>query len=128
MRRKEIFTETVALTTAANGIGAAYSNHLTGRLIEIRYTKTDFADGSTMAVSLDDPFLYICWQEANVNASTVRRPMAQAHSILGAALHYNDEGDEPVVVPYILTGKRIKVAIVAGGATKTGTFTFVYEN
>src|SRR3990172_11056313 len=41
----------VTVTTAADGSATAYSGVLTGKLSQIRYVKTDFADGSTFTIT-----------------------------------------------------------------------------
>ena len=121
-----IFTDVVTVTTIADGTATAYSNHITGRLLEIRYVKTDYAAGVDFTITTETTGQGL-WTESDVNASTVRRPLAASHGAAGTALNYNDESDEPVCVPIYIAGERVKFVLAQGGDTKTGTFTIVYE-
>lgn len=95
---------------------------VTGRLVNLIYTKTDFADGVDFTITSEDGGQTL-WTETNVNASKTVAPMQAAHSTAGVALTYNST--EPLVVPVYLAADRIKIVIASGGTTKTGTFTAV---
>lgn len=110
----------VAITTDASGDGTAYTPVVTGRVISIRYVKTDYADGVTVAITAEATGEGI-WSEAAVNASATRAPRAATHSILGAAALYAAGG--AAVLDHVVVAKdRIKIVVSAGGNTKTGTF------
>lgn len=115
----------VTVTTAADGSATAYSGVLTGKLSQIRYVKTDFADGSTFTITSEATGETL-WTETAVNASATRAPRQATHSVLGAAALYAAAG-AAVNDQIALALDRIKIVIAAGGATKTGVFHFVLE-
>jgi len=120
----------VTVTTAADGSATAYiggadgAGTLTGRVITIIYTKTDFADGSTFTVTSEATGEGI-WTETGVNASAVRAPRQPTHgNDDGVTAKYASGGT--LVRDYIvLANDRIKIVISGGGNAKTGAFTVV---
>lgn len=118
-----IARHTVAVTTASDGSATAYTSEpVTGRVLGIVYTKTDFADGSTMTVTGETTGVAI-WAETGVNATATRYPRAQVCGATGTALTY--DGTRIVAEPVPLAGERVKIVIASGGATKTGTFSIL---
>jgi len=115
----------VTVTTAADGSATAYSEVLTGRLSQVRYVKTDFADNSTFAITAEATGETL-WGESNVNASATRAPRQATHSTAGAASLYAAAG-AAVNDKIALANDRIKIAITSGGDTKTGVFHFVLD-
>lgn len=115
----------VAVTTAADGSATAYSEVVTGKLSQIRYVKTDFADASTFTITAEATGETL-WSESNVNASATRAPRQATHSTAGAASLYA-AGGAAVNDKIALAQDRIKIVIAAGGNVKTGTFHFVLE-
>jgi hypothetical protein len=116
---------TVSVTTAADGSATAYSGVVTGRLSQIRYVKTDFADGSTFTITAEATGETL-WTESAVNASATRAPRQATHSTAGAAALYA-AGGTAVNDKIALALDRIKIVIASGGNVKTGTFHFVLE-
>ncbi len=112
----------VAVTTAADGSATAYSDPVNGLLSQIRYVKTDFADGSTITITADETGETL-WTEANVNASATRAPRVGTHTTAGVASLYAAAG-VAVNDKIAITG-RIKIVIASGGNAKAGTFHFV---
>ena len=115
----------VTVTTAADGSATAYSDVLTGKLSQIRYVKTDFADNSTFAITAEATGETL-WGESNVNASATRAPRQATHGTDGTASLYAAAGTA-VQDKIALANDRIKIVIASGGATKTGVFHFVLE-
>lgn len=115
----------VTVTTAADGSATAYSDVLTGKLSQIRYVKTDFANGSTFTITAEATGETL-WTESNVDASATRAPRQATHSTAGAAALYAASGTA-VNDKIALAIDRIKIVIAAGGDTKTGVFHFVLE-
>lgn len=115
----------VTVTTAADGSATAYSDVLTGKLSQIRYVKTDFANGSTFTITAEATGETL-WTESNVDASATRAPRQATHSTAGAAALYA-AGGAAVNDQIALAIDRIKIVIAAGGDTKTGVFHFVLE-
>lgn len=113
--------ETVVVTTDASGDGTSYSAVITGKIKTIVYVKTDFADTVDFAITLEGTGEGL-WSEDNITASTVRAPRQPCHSQVGAALHYNDADDCPVVDHIVATNDRVKIVVANGGDTKAGTF------
>jgi hypothetical protein len=116
---------TVSVTTAADGSATAYSDVVTGKLMQVRYVKTDFDNGSTITITAEATGETL-WAESNVNASATRAPRQATHSTAGAASLYA-AGGEAVLGQIGLAKDRIKIVIASGGNVKTGTFHFIVE-
>lgn len=114
----------VSVTTAADGSATSYSSTVTGVLQQIRYVKTDFADGSTFTITAEATGETL-WTESAVNASATRAPRQATHSTAGAASLYA-AGGAAVTDGIGLAVDRVKIVIASGGNTKTGTFHFVF--
>lgn len=112
----------VTVTTAADGSATAYSDPVNGLLSQIRYVKTDFADGSTITITSDETGETL-WGETGVNASTTRAPRQATHSTAGAASLY--AGGGAAVNDRIAVTGKIKIVVASGGNAKTGVFHFV---
>lgn len=114
----------VVVTTASDGSATAYSDPIDhGFLNQIRYLKTDFADGSTFTITAEATGETL-WTESAVNASATRAPRQATHSTAGAAALYAATGTA-VNDKIAISNDRIKIVIASGGATKTGTFHFL---
>lgn len=112
---------TVAVTTAADGTATAYtSNAVTGAILMVKYTKTDFADGVDFTITTEDTGQNI-WVDTNINASETVYPRVPTHDTAGAALLYAS-GGTAVTDRLFAVGERIKIVIASGGVTTTGTF------
>jgi len=111
---------TVALTSAANQTGTAYSPYITGFIETIQYVKTDYADGVDFTITAEATGETI-WTEANVNAAVIKHPRAATHTTLGAAALYAAAGT--AVTDRIAVGAdRVKIVLAQAGATKSGSF------
>jgi hypothetical protein len=118
----------VTVTTAADGSATAYlggadGNPLTGRIINLVYAKTDFADGVDFTITADGTGQTI-WTQSDVNASATVAPRQPTHSTAGVASLYAS-GGVAVNDHIVLAADRIKIVIANGGDTKSGTFTVV---
>lgn len=109
---------TIAVTTDASGDATGYSENITGQILEVHYTKTDFDDGSTFAVTLEKTGETV-WSESAVNASTVRRPRQTMHDSAGA-----DQTTYAETVAAV--NDRVKWVVSSGGNVKSGTLEIVY--
>lgn len=112
---------TVELTTVDGG-ATGYTPVVTGRVLGVIYTKTDFANGVDVDVTAEATGQTI-WDEDNVDASATVYPRRQVHSTAGVALTL--EGTEPVVEPVVVVHERIKVVVANAGDGKTGSFTVI---
>lgn len=116
----------VSVTTIADGSATAYSSEVvTGKLSQIRYVKTDFADGSTFTITSEATGETL-WTETGVNASATRAPRQATHGTDGVASLYAAAGTA-VQDKIALANDRIKIVIANGGNVTTGTFHFVLE-
>lgn len=115
-------TFSVAVETDADGAAEAYSPQIGGMLSQIRYVKTDFADGVDFTITAEDTGETL-WTESDVNASKTVAPRQATHSTSGVAALYAGGGS--AVNDMIAVSGRIKIVIASGGDTKAGTFHFV---
>lgn len=109
----------VTLTTDAEGAAVGYTPAVVGQVCAVHYVKTDFADGVDVDVTGEDTGQVI-WSQDDVNASAVVAPRQASHTTAGVAALYA-AGGAAVLAP-IVVAERIKIAVAAGGDTKTGTF------
>ena len=114
---------TVTLTTDGSGDAIGYTNVLNGELVNIIYTKDDFADGVDFAITGETSGLSL-WEEDNVNAAKTVSPRQPAHSQAGAALLYAAAGTA-VTNPIALASERVKIVVAQGGDTKSGTIDII---
>lgn len=110
----------VTVNTASDGTATAYSPRLSGKVHQIEYVKTDFADGVDFTITGEATGVSL-WAESNVNASAVRHPRAPTHSQAGVAALYAS-GGTAVGEPVALGSDRVKIVIAQGGNAKVGTF------
>ncbi len=110
----------VSLTTAVGGGVTGYTPVVTGRILQIVYTKTDFADGVDFAVTGETSGVNI-WTEDNVNATATRAPRQATHTTAGVAALYAAAGQ--AVLDHVgIAQERVKIAVTNGGDAKTGVF------
>lgn len=110
----------VPVVTEYGGDAEDYSPVLSGKIVSIRYVKTDFADGVDFAVTAEDSGETI-WAEEDVNASATRHPRAATHTTAGAASNY-DGSSHAVLAKIALSQERIKIVVADGGNETSGTF------
>jgi hypothetical protein len=111
-------THTVAITTDALGDGTGYTPVLNGKIINIIYTKDDYAAGVDFAITAEGSGLGL-WSEANVNASKTVAPKQPTHTQVGVE---NDTAGDVLLEDIYLTNERVKIVVDEGGDTKSGTF------
>lgn len=112
----------VTLTTDGSGDAIGYTPHVTGRVLAVIYTKTDFATGVDITVTAEatgQPILALTDQ----NASGVWYPRQQVHGATGTGLTYN--GTQTVHEAVTLANDRVKIAVAQGGASKVGDVTVI---
>jgi hypothetical protein len=116
----------VSITTESDGSATAYSPLLRGKIHQLEYVKTDFADGVDFTVTGEKTGVGI-WSENNVNASAVRAPRQPTHSQAGVASLYASDGTA-VQDRIGLSSDRVKIVIASGGDTKSGTFHILVDD
>lgn len=114
----------VTVTTDADGNAVVYSPVVTGKVAQIHYNKTDFADGVDFTITSEATGQSI-WTETNVNASAIRAPRQLTYTDTGSSIAY--AATFGVYDKITLAKDRIKIAIAQGGNAKTGTFHLVME-
>jgi hypothetical protein len=115
----------VALTTDGDGAATGYTPIITGKLSQIRYVKTDFADGVTFAITSEATGETL-WSQAAVNASATVAPRQATHTTAGAAALYAGSG-VAVLDKIALAQDRVKIVVSLGGAVTSGVIHVVIE-
>ena len=116
----------VPVVTAADGSFTGYTPFLSGRIAQIHYLKTDFADGVDFTITAEATGETI-WTESDVNAAKVCRPRGATHSSAGVASLYAASGTA-VNDMIRLSRDRVKIVIAQGGNAKSGAFHVVVED
>lgn len=130
-------TGTVTVTTDASGDGTGYIDGVNGRIFSIHYTvtSTPFLEPASPTNGFDftittETTLQNLWVEAGITGAKTVAPRLSVSDLVGAATHYNDDGDEPVVDYVIAAGaanaERVKIVVANGGNTLTGTFRVIW--
>jgi len=109
----------VSLTTAADGSATGFTPNVTGRVLFIRYLKTDFDNGVDLTITTEAHAQTILTL-TDQNASGNFLPRLPTHDETGAEALYAAAGAKvreaaPVV------NDRVKVVVAQGGNVKTGT-------
>lgn len=110
--------ETVSLTTNGSGAATGYTGVVTGRVLGVIYTKTDFSDGVDITITAEATGEAILTL-SNQNSSGTFYPRVAVHGGDGTALTY--DSSEPVSEPVAVAQDRIKIDVASGGSGKTGT-------
>ena len=113
----------VPVTVDASGDATAYTPVVTGRVLQIHYVKTDFANGVDFTITSEATGQSL-WTQADQNASAVKAPRQPTYDGVGAASLYA-AGGEPVEDHIYLANDRVKIVVAQGGVSKTGTFHIV---
>jgi hypothetical protein len=110
----------VSITTASDGSATAYTTlPITGRIVAIRYVKTDFTDGVDTTITVEDTAEAIVTL-TNHNTTANYYPRVPVHDEAGAAATL--DGTRAMRDAVHVANSRIKFVVAAGGDTKTGTF------
>jgi len=115
-------TETIAVTTAADGSATVYSAETyRGPIVSLAYVKDDFDNGSTFTITGEATGVGV-WTETGVNASASRSPHLAVHDQVGGAALYAAAGEAVLGMPVHLVNERLKIVIASGGNAKSGSF------
>ena len=113
----------VSVTTDASGDATAYTTRaVNGRILEVIYTKDDFANGVDFTITSRNTGQSI-WAESDVNASKTVLPRQTTHTTAGVAATY--DGAVAVLDHVHVSDEQIKIVVAQGGDTKSGTFTIL---
>jgi len=110
---------TVAITVDGSGDSIDYTPVVTGKIVSITYTKTDFANGVDFVVTGEVSGVPI-WTGTNVNATATVAPRQATHDTSGAAALYVAAGTA-VNDDIVVANERIKIVTDEGGVSKSGT-------
>lgn len=113
----------ISIVTDASGDAIGYSPIITGRIINVIYKKTDFADGVDFAITLEQTGQGV-WTESNVNSTKSVAPRQATTDVIGVASLYAAAG-EPVEDYIVAVKDRLKIVISSGGNAKCGNFILV---
>lgn len=108
----------VTIAVDASGDGTGYTPVITGKIVNIIYTKDDYADGVDFVITLENSGIGL-WTDANVNASETVAPSQLNSMQTGAA------ETDPTAVPIYCANDRVKIVVDEGGVSKSGTFTVI---
>lgn len=115
----------VPVTTDSSGAATVYSGPINGRVLNVIYEKTDFADTVDFTITLETTGQTV-WTEENVTASKTVAPRQATHSTAGVAALYAATGT--AVNDHVYAAReRVKIVVANGGATKTGTFKVIAD-
>lgn len=113
----------VSLTTDASGDVTGYTPAVTGRVLGVIYTKTDFTDGVDITVSTETTLQTVVTL-TNQNSSVKVYPRSPVQDETGAnALHA--AGGTSLRDAIYAVSERIKVVVAQGGNAKTGAVTVI---
>ncbi len=112
----------VTVNTDGSGNATEYTPAVTGRLVNIIYTKpaTDGLATANFDITAENTGLQL-WKEDAVDASKTVSPTQDLHDQDGDDRLYAGAGEE-VAGPIYLANERIEVDIKNGGDDKNGTF------
>jgi len=119
-------TAAVTVTTDAAGDGIGYSESINGRVLSVRYVKTNFDNNVTLAVTTEGTGeSALALAAGQMDASVIKYPRVQVHDAAdGAALTL--DGTRKNVEPLVVVNERLKFTVASGGNTKSGTFYVTY--
>lgn len=109
----------IEITTDGAGAGVGYTPPVTGRVLGVRYVKTDFADGVDFTITAEATGeTILTGTDVNASASFYPRPQVHDAAGVGRTLDGMRTVGEPVAVAF----DRIKIVVASGGSVKSGTF------
>jgi hypothetical protein len=110
----------VSITTDAAGDAVGYTAEaVRGRVLQLAYVKTDYANGVDFDVILETTGTVV-WDQDNVNASATVVPRQGVHDTVGVAATL--DGTRLMRDFVYVASERIKITVAQGGDTKSGTF------
>lgn len=111
---------TVTIVTDASGDGTGYTPNVTGRILGIRYVKTDYDNGVDMTITVEDTGEAIV-TGTDVNASKSFYPRVPVQDEAGADALFAAGGTKLRDAVHV-AGGRVKIVVAQGGNAKTGKF------
>lgn len=115
----------IAITTEADGSATAYCEVVSGRLLAVVYTKSDFDNGVDFTIT-GERYGQAILTLTDRNTSGVFYPRSQVHGPTGTGLVFAAAG-EIVADTIPLWEDRVKIVIAQGGNVKTGTISILVD-
>jgi hypothetical protein len=110
----------ITITTDGSGNGTGYTPNVTGKVLTIRYVKTDFADGIDFVATLEATGEAIL-TATDCNASASFYPRVPVDDEAGADALFASGGTK-LRDAVVAANDRVKIVVAQGGASKSGTF------
>ena len=107
----------VSLTTDASGDVTGYAPSSTGRVLGIRYVKTDFDNGVGFTITAEATGQAILTL-TNQNSSGSFYPRVPVQDDAGADATL--DGTRKMREPVVIVNDRVKIVVASGGNAKTG--------
>jgi hypothetical protein len=117
---------TITVTTNGSGAATGYSPYFSGKIEQVRYIKTDFADGVDFTTTLDGTGQTV-WTESNVNAAVTKAPRIAVAGTDGVASLFAS-GGTAVQDKIAVSRDRVKWVVASGGDTKTGALEVIVSD
>ena len=111
--------DSVSLTTDASGDVTGYTRAFNGRVVAVKYTKSDYTDGVDFTITNETSGQGI-WTDTNINATEIVYPRQLLDDLAGADL-------TAIYDKVYLADERVKIIVGSGGNAKVGTFTVYVE-
>lgn len=109
------------VTTAADGSATVYTGEITGKIVSITYTKTDYDAGVDFAITGEDSGIDI-WSQNDVNSTVTVAPKMPTHTQAGVA---NDTAGDVLLSDIYIAQERIEIKITGGGSANVGDFDII---
>jgi len=115
----------INLVSDSSGDATGYTPVINGKISNVIYNKTDFADTVDIAVTLEATGQNV-WTEENVTASKTVAPRQKVHDEDGFGLA-TDPGGGAKINHICGAEDRVQVTVANAGDTKSGQFIIVME-
>lgn len=115
----------VTVTSIADGSATAYSPFFSGKISQIGYKKTDYADTVDFTITVEGTGQGL-WTESNVTAAAIKAPRMPTHTLVGVAATL--DGTVAALDKVAVSRDRVKIVLASAGDTKTGVFEIIVED
>ena len=113
----------VAVTTATDGTGTAYSPVVSGRVMTVRYLRGTLATTAAITISAEATGEALCSEVFATDAT--RYPRVPTHTGSGGVVLFGSTVSYGVLEPMVVAEDRLKVVVGSGGDSMSGTIHFV---
>lgn len=118
----------IPMTVSAIGALTKVSDHcITGKLLAIRYNKTDFANGSTITITSAGTEQSLL-AKTSINATETFYPRDVICTAAGVDSVFIASGQNVQLAQFVLYEEQIKVVVADGGVSKSGALEIYWED